>query len=382
MQALATHMLQRSFRPSVRAFSSISIDIPKIDVHRLEQSEMPTKAETSKEELMEYFHDLAYCRRIEIVSDSLYKAGLIRGFCHLYDGQEAVAVGMAKATTFKDPLIAAYRVHAIAVMRGDTHYGILAEMMQKKTGSSEGKGGSMHYYNTANQYYGGNGIVGAQIPVGTGLAFALKYEGNTENVAMIMYGDGAANQGQLYEASNMAGIWSLPAVFVIENNRYAMGTSTERAALNQDYYKRGDLIPGIKADGHNIFAVREAMAWAKKYSSKNGPLFLEFETYRYHGHSMSDPGVTYRNREEVNEVRKTRDPIELVREIILSNKFADAKELKAIEKEIRKTIEDDVEKIKNDPEPTAEDLYAHVAMGTSGKPYIRGVEKHLSQTDY
>ena len=318
-------------------------------------------------------------RRTEITADNLYKAKQIRGFCHLYDGQEGIAAGVEHALVHDDCVITAYRNHCQALARGDTPYRILAEMMQKKTGSSEGKGGSMHYYNTKNNYYGGNGIVGAQIPVGTGLGFALKYS-KKPNVAVTMYGDGAANQGQFFEASNMAKLWKLPVIYICENNLYGMGTSNERAAANTKYYTRGDLIPGLKIDGQNVLAVRETIKFAKNWCvSGKGPILVEFLTYRYHGHSMSDPGITYRTREEINEVRAMRDPVEIVRKLILENSWAAEGELKDMEKKIRADIEADVEKIKNDPEPTADDLYTHVA---TTKHYIRGVEHRLSQLEY
>ncbi len=377
MKSLAKRTLVST---QTRGFAATTtIQLPKFELHRLDEQQMPKSATTNKQELMAYFTRMSLMRRTEIVADNLYKAKLIRGFCHLYDGQEAIAEGMEAALTYEDCIITAYRDHCQAIARGDTPYRVLAEMMQKRTGSSSGKGGSMHYYNSKNNFYGGNGIVGAQLPVGTGLAFALKYQ-KKPNVAIAMYGDGAANQGQLYEAANMAALWKLPILYVCENNLYGMGTSNARASHNTKFYTRGDTIPGFKIDGQNILVVREAMKFAKEWCVKdNGPLFIEFITYRYHGHSMSDPGITYRTREEINEVRQHRDPIEIVRKLLLENSWAAESELKDIEKKIRADIDADVEKMKKDPEPNAEDLYAQVGIG---KHYIRGVEYKLSQLEY
>lgn len=317
-------------------------------------------------------------RRMEVLSDMLYKKREIRGFCHLYDGQEAIALGMEEAMTRDDCIITAYRDHCQAYMRGISTYAILAEMMGKLTGSSKGKGGSMHYYNAAENFYGGNGIVGAQMPVGTGLAFAQKYKGK-KNFSIAMYGDGAASQGQFYEAANMAGLWKLPMIYCCENNGYAMGTSNSRHSHNTEFYARGDLIPGFKFDGQNVLMVREAMKWAGAYVVENGPLYIEISTYRYHGHSMSDPGTTYRTKEEIANVRATRDPVEIVRHMILDHEWATEKELKDQEKDIRKTLEGEAAKIRSDPVPTAADLYTHI--GSTKEHYVRGVENRLSQ-DY
>lgn len=251
----------------------------------------------------------------------------------------------------------------------------MAEMMGRATGSSKGKGGSMHYYNSKNNFYGGNGIVGAQMPVGTGLAFAQKYL-KEKNFTVTLYGDGAANQGQLFEAANIAGLWKLPIVYVCENNGYAMGTSQDRHALNTDFYTRGDKIPGIKVDAMNVLAVKETTEWMGRYVKEHGPLFCEMLTYRYHGHSMSDPGVTYRTKDEIADVRKTRDPVEQVRAMVLSQEWATEAELKDMEKAIRKTIESEVKQIQKDPFPAPEELYTD--MSATPGHYIRGVTYETS----
>ena len=339
---------------------------------------MPSKATTTKAELMSYLDRMIRIRRTELEADRLYKNNKIRGFCHLYDGQEAIAEGMEAGLTYDDCLITAYRDHCQAIARGDTPYRVIAEMLGKATGSSGGKGGSMHYYNSKNNFYGGNGIVGAQIPVGAGLAFAMKYQ-KKPNIAVTMYGDGAANQGQVAEAANMAALWKLPCVFLCENNLYGMGTPNAKAAANTDYFARGDTIPGFKCDAQNVLMVRETMKWTKEYCLENGPMFIEYLTYRYHGHSMSDPGVTYRTRDEIKHVRDYRDPIGLVKHMLVENSWATEKELKAIEKEIRTSIEADVAKLINDPEPTWDQMNQFV--GTS-QHYIRGVTHDLTKHEY
>jgi pyruvate dehydrogenase E1 component alpha subunit len=351
---------------------------PLYHLYRLEESEMPKTATTTKAELMGYLRRMIVMRRTELEADRLYKGKQIRGFCHLYDGQESIPEGMEAALTYDDCLITAYRDHCQTLARGHTPHQVIAEMVQKSTGASGGKGGSMHYYNSENNFYGGNGIVGAQVPVGVGLAFALKYK-NMPNIAISMYGDGAANQGQIFEAANMAALWKLPAVFICENNLYGMGTSNARAAANVNYYARGDTIPGFRIDAQNVLIVRETMKWTKNYAVNNGPLFIEYRTYRYHGHSMSDPGVTYRTRDEIKHVRDYRDPIGLVKHMLLENSWATEKELKEIEKSIRADVEKDVERALSDPVPSPEALYSNV---TVSRPYIRGVTHDLTQHDY
>jgi pyruvate dehydrogenase E1 component alpha subunit len=312
-------LLTRSF--------SIKVPLAASEFHRLDASLLPTEATTTRDELLSYLKDMYTIRRIEIASDSLYKTGKIRGFCHLCDGQEAIPVGMEAALTYEDAVVTAYRDHGTAYCRGGTAHSIIAEMMGKSTGSSKGKGGSMHYYEAATNFYGGNGIVGAQVPVGAGLGFALKYKG-LPNCAVTMFGDGAANQGQIYEASNMSALWKLPVIFVIENNLYGMGTSVERASANTKFYTRGDTIPGFTVDGSNVLATRTAFKFAKEFVLKNGPIFMEIKTYRYHGHSMSDPGLSYRSREEVQSIREHKDPIAIVRDLLQKHNLADEAELK------------------------------------------------------
>lgn len=357
-----------------RGFSSIKLKIAPADTFNLEGRKLPTETETNKEELMHYFKELTTMRRMEIVLDNLYKAREIRGFCHLYDGQESIALGIEEAVTFEDCLITAYRDHCQAYVRGDSVHQIVAELMGKRTGSTKGKGGSMHFYRKKTNFYGGHGIVGAQTALGTGLAFSLKYK-NQPNVSITMYGDGAANQGQLFESANMAALWKLPCIYVCENNQYAMGTSTARGAASTDYYKRLAPVPGIRFEANNVFTVREITKFAKEYSVKEGPICLEMKTYRYHGHSMSDPGVTYRNKQEIDEYRKNKDPIAMVRNIILEHKCATEDELRDIDRNIKKECEDVVEQVRKDSYPDAEDLVKDIYIeDNNNRMVIRNVE--------
>ncbi|KAJ7943568.1 Pyruvate dehydrogenase E1 component subunit alpha [Quillaja saponaria] len=328
----STPFLRRSISSASDDSTTITIEtsVP-FTAHRCDT---PSRTvDTTPKELMTFFRDMATMRRMEIAADSLYKAKLIRGFCHLYDGQEAVAVGMEAAITKKDCIITAYRDHCTFLGRGGT----LLEA----------------------GFYGGHGIVGAQVPLGCGLAFGQKYS-KDETVTFALYGDGAANQGQLFEALNMSALWDLPAILVCENNHYGMGTAEWRAAKSPAYYKRGDYVPGLKVDGMDAFAVKQACKFAKEHALKNGPIILEMDTYRYHGHSMSDPGSTYRTRDEISGVRQERDPVERIRKLVLSHDIATEKELKDIEKEIRKEVDEAIAKAKESPVPEPSELFTNV----------------------
>ncbi|VVA94715.1 unnamed protein product [Arabis nemorensis] len=342
------------------------ITIETADPFTAHLCEAPSRAvETSSEEILSFFRDMARMRRMEIAADSLYKAKLIRGFCHLYDGQEALAVGMEAAITKKDAIITSYRDHCTFIGRGGELVDAFSELMGRKTGCSNGKGGSMHFYKKDASFYGGHGIVGAQIPLGCGLAFAQKYS-KEEAVAFTLYGDGAANQGQLFEALNIAALWDLPAILVCENNKYGMGTATWRSAKSPAYFRRGDYVPGLKVDGMDALAVKQACKFAKEHALKNGPIILEMDTYRYHGHSMSDPGSTYRTRDEISGIRQVRDPIERVRKLLMTHDIATEKELKDMEKEIRKEVDDAVAKAKESPVPDSSELFTNIYVKDCG----------------
>ncbi|XP_072178345.1 pyruvate dehydrogenase E1 component subunit alpha, mitochondrial-like [Diadema setosum] len=339
-------------------------------LHKLEDGPRTTSMLT-KDEALDYYHKMQTIRRMETAAATLYKSKEIRGFCHLYSGQEACAVGIDAMLSPDDAVITAYRAHGWAHLRGVSLHGVLAELTGRRTGCAKGKGGSMHMY--CKNFYGGNGIVGAQVPLGAGIAMALKYM-DTQNVCVALYGDGAANQGQVFETYNIAKLWDLPCIFVCENNKYGMGTAVERSAASTDYYTRGDYVPGIWVDGMDVVAVREATRFAKDYCiSGKGPLVMEVETYRYHGHSMSDPGTSYRTREEVQEIRQTQDPITKLKDTILANELATEAELKAIDTSVRAAVDEAMTKAKTDPELPVSETFTNIYANTHGLR-VRGAD--------
>ncbi|MBR0872564.1 pyruvate dehydrogenase (acetyl-transferring) E1 component subunit alpha [Bradyrhizobium tropiciagri] len=324
------------------------------------QEKAGSPPELNKEQELKALRDMLLIRRFEEKAGQLYGMGAIGGFCHLYIGQEAVVVGMQMALKLGDQVITGYRDHGHMLACGMEAKGVMAELTGRRGGYSKGKGGSMHMFSMEKHFYGGHGIVGAQVSLGTGLAFANRYRGN-DSVSVTYFGDGAANQGQVYESFNMAELWKLPVIYVIENNRYAMGTSVSRASAQQDFSKRGASfnIPGRQVDGMDVRAVKaaadEAVAWCR---GGNGPIILEMQTYRYRGHSMSDP-AKYRTREEVEKVRHDQDPIEQVRNRLLAAGTSE-QDLKAIDAEVREIVNESADFAQHDPEPDPSELYTDV----------------------
>ncbi len=325
----------------------------------------PKRYEANRDELLEYYRQMLLIRRFEERAGQLYGLGLIGGFCHLYIGQEAVAVGLQSALEIgKDSVITGYRDHGHMLAYGIDPKVIMAELTGRAAGISKGKGGSMHMFSVEHRFYGGHGIVGAQVSLGTGLAFKHKYA-DDGGVCLAYFGDGAANQGQVYESFNMAELWKLPIIFVIENNQYAMGTSVNRSSAEDQLYKRGESfrINGLQVDGMDVLAVRGAAETALEWvRGGKGPILLELKTYRYRGHSMSDP-AKYRSREEVQAVRDKSDPIEAVkRELEKAGTKED--ELKAIDTEIKKIVVEAADFAEQAPEPEASELYTDVLVGS------------------
>ena len=317
----------------------------------------------TRDEDLAAYREMLLIRRFEEKAGQLYGMGLIGGFCHLYIGQEAVVVGMQMAAKPGDEVITGYRDHGHMLVCGMDPRGVMAELTGRRGGYSKGKGGSMHMFSKEKAFYGGHGIVGAQVSLGTGLGLANWYREDGK-VAMVYFGDGAANQGQVYESFNMAELWKLPVVYVIENNKYAMGTSVTRSSAQTDFSKRGVSfnIPGEQVDGMDVRAVREAGGRALDFArSGKGPYILEMQTYRYRGHSMSDP-AKYRTKDEVTKMREERDPIEMVRKRLLETHKVKEDELKAIDAKVREIVNDASEFASHDPEPDPSELWTDILV--------------------
>ncbi|AZO54936.1 MULTISPECIES: pyruvate dehydrogenase (acetyl-transferring) E1 component subunit alpha [unclassified Mesorhizobium] len=323
----------------------------------------PKPADFTKDEELAAYRHMLLIRRFEEKAGQLYGMGFIGGFCHLYIGQEAVVTGMKMALIDGDQMITAYRDHGHMLAMELSPRGVMAELTGRGGGLSRGKGGSMHMFSKEKHFYGGHGIVGAQVSLGTGLAFANRYRDNN-NVSLTYFGDGAANQGQVYESFNMASLWKLPVIYIIENNRYAMGTSVSRSSAETDFSHRGASfkIPGIQVDGMDVRAVKAAGDLATEWCrAGNGPLILEMQTYRYRGHSMSDP-AKYRSKEEVQKMRSEHDPIEQVKARLIEKKWATEDELKTIDKEVRDIVADAAEFAQNDAEPDPSELWTDIVL--------------------
>jgi pyruvate dehydrogenase E1 component alpha subunit len=327
------------------------------------KSSKKVPAKASKADMLKFYREMLLIRRFEEKAGQLYGMGKIAGFCHLYIGQEAVVTGMQACLKDGDQVITGYRDHGHMLACGLDPNGVMAELTGRIGGLSRGKGGSMHMFSKEKNFYGGHGIVGAQVPLGTGLAFANKYRGN-DHVSLAYFGDGAANQGQVYEAFNMASLWKLPVIYVIENNMYAMGTSVERASAEVELFKRGISfeIEGEEVDGMDVLAVREAGEKAVKHArAGKGPYILEMKTYRYRGHSMSDP-AKYRKREEVDDIRTHHDPIEGLKGQIIEQGHATEDDLKKIDNEIKAIVKEAADFSLESPEPDPSELWTDVLI--------------------
>ncbi|MGE0213670.1 MAG: pyruvate dehydrogenase (acetyl-transferring) E1 component subunit alpha [Parvibaculaceae bacterium] len=331
-------------------------------VAKPEEGKKSEKPQLGKEDALQAYRDMLLIRRFEEKAGQLYGMGAIGGFCHLYIGQEAVVVGMQMALKDGDQVVTSYRDHGHMLACGMDPKGVMAELTGRRGGYSKGKGGSMHMFSREKAFFGGHGIVGAQVPIGAGLAFADRYLGNG-HVSVTYFGEGAANQGQVYETFNMASLWKLPAIFVIENNRYAMGTAVTRsAAKSEELYNRGSVygIPGRQVDGMDVGAVKAAGAEAVAHCrGGDGPYILEMMTYRYRGHSMSDP-AKYRTREEVQKMRDEQDPIERLKKQMIERKLASEGDLKEIDGKIRAVVAEAAEFAQSDPEPDPSELWTDI----------------------
>jgi pyruvate dehydrogenase E1 component subunit alpha len=358
IRAIKRKHVARSAKPKAAASAAPSIP-------NRERPPEPRRYEAKREELLQFYREMLLIRRFEERAGQLYGLGLIGGFCHLYIGQEAVAVGLQSAMTVgKDSVITGYRDHGHMLAYGIDPKLIMAELTGRAAGISKGKGGSMHMFSVDHGFYGGHGIVGAQVSLGTGLALKHQYSGDG-GVCLTYFGDGAVNQGQVYESFNMAELWKLPVIYAIENNKYAMGTSIERSSSEPLLYKRGESfrIPGIQVDGMDVLAVRGAAEVALEWTrSGKGPIIVEFLTYRYRGHSMSDP-AKYRTREEVQDYREHHDPIDRAAADLQAMGVKE-EELKAIDKEIKDIVVEAAKYAEEAPEPAADELHTDVLVGS------------------
>ena len=334
---------------------------PESVIKKTQRSLKEEKLSLDQAYLLTLYRQMLNIRRFEEKAAQAYGMGLIGGFCHLYIGQEAVVVGMQDCIKKGDQVITTYRDHAHMLACGTDPKVIFAELLGRETGCSRGKGGSMHMFDLENQFYGGHGIVGANVPLGTGLAFANHYRGN-DHICLNYFGDGAANQGQVYEAFNMASLWKLPVIYIIENNEYAMGTSTERSSATTQLYKRGEAfdIPGKQVNGMDLLAVRKAGLEAVEYvRGGNGPMILEMKTYRYRGHSMSDP-AKYRSKEEVQDIKDNRDPIDQVKQMLIQDFDCTPEQLKTLDKAAKAEVNDAMDFARDSRLPDASELYTDI----------------------
>ncbi|XP_067947820.1 pyruvate dehydrogenase E1 component subunit alpha, mitochondrial-like [Watersipora subatra] len=368
VQQAASHQI---FRSSYSTVSQVEVDIEPYRLHGIENGPK-NSAVLTRDDALKFYKEMVAVRKMETEASNMYKNKEIRGFCHLYSGQEACCVGMESVIRKTDAVITAYRAHGWTYIRGVPMASVFAELTGKQAGCAKGKGGSMHMYGKG--FYGGNGIVGAQVPLGAGIALAMKYQG-TDNICLTLYGDGAANQGQVFEAYNMAKLWDLPVIFICENNKYGMGTAAHRAAACTEFHSRGDYIPGIWVDGMDVIAVRNAAEWGAEWCrSGKGPLVMEIETYRYHGHSMSDPGTSYRTRDEVAEVRKLRDPINQFKQKILDLNLVTAEEIQVLDKEVKEEVKQAVKIAKEEIELPLEEMYNDIYANPDSGYQVRGTD--------
>lgn len=331
---------------------------------RTDLAPIPTEATYDPEQMKKNLELMFRIRRMELLCDQSYKLKKIYGFCHLYIGQEAIPAGMSNVLSFDDPIVTGYRDHAWYITRGGTPFEVFAEMFGTIGGCSKGKGGSMHMYSPEHGFYGGNGIVGAQVPIGAGLAwrYAMENVDQPAHVSVAFYGDGAANQGQVFEAMNIAALQRLPVIFACENNQFGMGTSKKRASYQPEFYRRGDYLPGLKIDGMDVLAVQEGTRWAKEHClAGKGPVVIEFDSYRYMGHSMSDPDSQYRTKSDIQLVKNERDCLRKMKDFLEKEGVMTAEEMTQLEKDVKKEVDKDLQKAqKMSPTPLNElftDIY-------------------------